>query len=117
MASQPQVPVSFDAAFERLRSSVSQDHARAFASTEMKDVWDAARDLERQLERRQSLRGLRRIEPFLTGIEQYAKVVEVLCNGTPYLPWIWVCSASRIGEQADHQRHRLSSFCKYVHNF
>jgi hypothetical protein len=25
----------------------------------------------------------------LRGMEHYSKVVEVLCNGTPYLSWIW----------------------------
>ncbi|PSN61329.1 hypothetical protein BS50DRAFT_534675 [Corynespora cassiicola Philippines] len=30
-----------------------------------------------------------RLQPFLHGMEHYAKVVEVLCNGTPYLSWIW----------------------------
>ncbi|KAF2728956.1 ankyrin [Polyplosphaeria fusca] len=30
-----------------------------------------------------------RLQPFLQAMEHYAKVVEVLCNGTPYLSWIW----------------------------
>ncbi|EUC41875.1 hypothetical protein COCMIDRAFT_57997, partial [Bipolaris oryzae ATCC 44560] len=30
-----------------------------------------------------------RLDPFLRGMEHYSKVVEVLCNGTPYLAWIW----------------------------
>ena len=65
----------------------------------MEDVWAAARNIEAQLEVRQSLRNLRRIEPFLAGIEQYARVVEVLCNGTPYLPFIWVRAAAAVGWQ------------------
>ncbi|KKY13857.1 putative nacht domain protein [Diplodia seriata] len=32
---------------------------------------------------------MRRVESLLNGIEHYSKVLEVLCNGTPYLPWIW----------------------------
>ncbi|KAF2812552.1 uncharacterized protein BDZ99DRAFT_413355, partial [Mytilinidion resinicola] len=32
---------------------------------------------------------MKRIQPLLDGLERYSKVVEVLCNGTPYLPWIW----------------------------
>ena len=83
-------PVSFHIAFERLKELMSKDDARAIASTTMEDVWTAAKEIERQLELRRSLRGLRRIQPFLAGIEQYSKVVEVVCNGTPYLPYLWV---------------------------
>ena len=39
---------------------------------------------------RGSLRGLRRVEPLLKGVEQYAAVLGVRCDGTPYLPWLWV---------------------------
>lgn len=83
-------PVSFHVAFERLKELMSKDDVRVMASTSMDDVWTAAKEIERQLELRRSLRGLRRIQPFLTGIEQYSKVVEVVCNGTPYLPYLWV---------------------------
>ena len=84
-------PVSFNVAFERLKGAISEEDARKFASTTMQDVWQAARDIEHQLEARRSLRGFRRMQKFLGGIEQYSKVIEVLCNQTPYLPYIWVC--------------------------
>lgn len=87
-----QPPVSFQIAFERLKDLMSKDDNRALASTTMEDVWTSARDIERQLQMRRSLRGFRRIQPFLSGIEQYSKVVEVMCNGTPYLPYLWVSS-------------------------
>lgn len=83
------LPAAFHIAFERFKDLMSKDDARAMASTTMEDVWTAAKDIEHQLELRRSLRGFRRIQPFLDGIEQYSKVVEVLCNGTPYLPYIW----------------------------
>jgi len=85
------LPLSFSIAFERLKDSVSKDDARSFASTTMEDVWTAAKAIERQLESRRSLRGFHRIQPFLSGLEQYSKVIEVLCNQTPYLAFIWVC--------------------------
>lgn len=71
-------PVSFQIAFERLRELMSKDDVRAMASTTMDDVWTAAKEFERQLELRRSLRGLRSIQPFLASIEQYSKVVEVV---------------------------------------
>ncbi|RWA06776.1 hypothetical protein EKO27_g8326 [Xylaria grammica] len=32
---------------------------------------------------------MRRLEPFFKGLGHYANAVGVLCNGTPYLAWIW----------------------------
>ena len=84
------LPGSLNTAFERLKNVVSQDDARLLASTSMEDVWTTAREIERHLELKRSLRGLNRIRPFLAGIEQYSKVIEVLCNQTPYLPFLWV---------------------------
>lgn len=89
-------PVAFNTAFERLNEIVSKDDARSFNSTRMEDVWTTARDIERHLESRRSLRGFRRIQPFLAGIEQYSKVVEVICNGTPYMPYLWVSRTAGI---------------------
>lgn len=67
----------------------------------MEDVWTTAREIETQLQQRRSLRGFRRIEPFLHGIEQYAGVIEVLCQGTPYLPYIWASDIIKRESLAD----------------
>ncbi|KAK4142687.1 uncharacterized protein C8A04DRAFT_13001 [Dichotomopilus funicola] len=76
-------------AFKDLERTISPAESRDFASTTLEDVRRAAFDLERQLAARQSLRNMRRLEPLFQGLHHYAKVIEVLCNGTPYLPWIW----------------------------
>jgi hypothetical protein len=77
--------------FERLRQSVSDEDAHVFASTELSDVWKAVREIDASQRKRQSAQNLRRVEPLLKGLEKYTKVIEVLCNGTPYLPYVWVC--------------------------
>ncbi len=78
-------------AFERLRRSISKEDAHDFASTQLKDVWEAVRKIDADQRKRQSAQNLRRVEPLLRGIEKYATVVDTLCNGTPFLPYIWVC--------------------------
>lgn len=77
-------------AFEKLKRSISEEDARNFASTELKDVWSAVREIDGKQRKRQSAQNLRRNEPLLRGIEKYTKVIEVLCNGTPYMPYVWV---------------------------
>ena len=79
-----------ESAFSRFEKSVTPEDARSFHSTELRDVRHAAINIEKWQRQRGSLRNMRRIEPLLKGIEKYAKAVEVLCNGTPFLPWIWV---------------------------
>jgi len=88
-ASGASLPVSFHMGFERLKDLMSKNDACAMTSIIMKDVWTAAKDIERQLELWRSLRDFRRIQSFLAGIEQYSKVVEVVCNETSYLSYIW----------------------------
>ncbi|KAL1643556.1 hypothetical protein SLS58_004916 [Diplodia intermedia] len=87
-----QARLTIKEAFTRLSQSITPDDARRFQSTTLKDVRQAAVEVEDKLATSQSLRNMRRVESLLNGIEHYSKVLEVLCNGTPYLPWIWLSS-------------------------
>lgn len=79
-------------AFEKLNRSISAEDAHMFASTDLKDVWNAVQDIQNLQRKRQSVQNLRRIEPLLRGLEKYSKVIDVLCNGTPFMPYAWVGS-------------------------
>lgn len=85
----PQARLTLSDAFQRFEATVSADDSRFFASTTLADVRDEALRIEKQLRARRTSRNMARLQPFLRGIEHYAKVVEVLCNGTLYLSWIW----------------------------
>ncbi|CBX99800.1 hypothetical protein LEMA_P073890.1 [Plenodomus lingam JN3] len=76
-------------AFEELERTVTPADSGAFRSVEVEHVRIEALDIEKQLAVRQALCNMRRLEPLLRGLEHYARVVDVLCNGTPFLPWIW----------------------------
>ncbi|KAK3345804.1 hypothetical protein B0T25DRAFT_460566 [Lasiosphaeria hispida] len=76
-------------AFRDLERTVSEKDRAGFASTTLDCVIKAAHDVEDQLAARQLLRNMRRLEPLFTGLQYYSKSIELLCNGTPYLPWIW----------------------------
>jgi hypothetical protein len=78
-------------ACDRFRKEISQEDASEIVSTaSIDDVKLALGQIERHLAARQSLRNFDRIAPFLSAAERFSQVVEVVCNGTPYLPWIWV---------------------------
>ena len=89
-----QARVLFEEAFIRFEQTVSFDDKREFQSTSLKDVREAARHIEQELGDRGCLRNMKRLQPLLEGLERYSKVVEVLCNGTPYLSYVWVWFAA-----------------------
>ncbi|KAK1983803.1 hypothetical protein LZ30DRAFT_545280, partial [Colletotrichum cereale] len=76
-------------AFEELQRTITPQDWTAAESTTLEDVRKAALDIETQLAARQSLRNMRRLMPLLAGMEHYAKVMDILCNGTPFLSWVW----------------------------
>jgi hypothetical protein len=81
---------TFQVAFSRLNQTVSFDDAVAFQSTTLKDVWNTAKEIQNVQRQRRSLRNMARLKPLLESLDKYSKTIEVLCNGTPFLPWIWV---------------------------
>ncbi|KAI1273077.1 hypothetical protein F5Y07DRAFT_391555 [Xylaria sp. FL0933] len=76
-------------AFEELEKSVSPADSNEFESTTLDAVRKTALDIENQLAARQSLRNMRRLSPLFSGLRYYSKAIEIFCNGTPYLPWLW----------------------------
>jgi hypothetical protein len=76
-------------AFRDLEQTISQHDKAELAGTTLEKVIHAARAVEDELAARQSLRNMRRLMPLFTGLQYYAKSIDVLCNGTPYLAWIW----------------------------
>ncbi|RYO63735.1 hypothetical protein AA0116_g4050 [Alternaria tenuissima] len=100
---------SFDS-FEKTVQRYSRTDDREFSNTTLRDVRDAAKEVERQLAARQCMRNMKRLEPFLDGLEAYSKVIEVLCNGTPFLSWIWAPIKLMMQLATDH----ISAFEKLL---
>jgi hypothetical protein len=76
-------------AFQDLDKCVTPNDSRQFSSTTLQGVRDAAIKIEEDLAARQKYCNIRRLSPLLDGLNHYSKVIDVLCNGTAYLPWIW----------------------------
>jgi hypothetical protein len=76
-------------AFDDLDRTITPVDSRGFPRTTLQHVRQAALEIENQLAAKQSLRNMRRLAPLFNGLEHYAKAVDILCNGTPYLAWIW----------------------------
>ncbi|KAI1173581.1 hypothetical protein F4777DRAFT_557344 [Nemania sp. FL0916] len=76
-------------AFESLEKCVSPADALEFGNITLDAVEKTALDIENQLAARQSLRNMRRLSALFSGLRYYSKAIEIVCNGTPYLPWLW----------------------------
>ncbi|ROW16618.1 hypothetical protein VPNG_01633 [Cytospora leucostoma] len=76
-------------AFEELDQAITPQDSCDFKSSTLQTVRQEALDIQRHLAARQSLRNMRRLTPLFTALEHYAKSIDTLCNGTPFLPWIW----------------------------
>ncbi|KAJ8130813.1 hypothetical protein O1611_g2810 [Lasiodiplodia mahajangana] len=77
-------------AVARFKHSVSPDDRAQIESTELKDVLDALINIQEYLQNKRENRNLRKLYPFVEGLERYSGVLDTLSNGlSPYLPWIW----------------------------
>lgn len=76
-------------AFDELERTVTPADARDFRTTTLQAVRLSVLEIESQMESKQALRNMRRLKPLFDGMEHNKNVVDILCNGTPFLPWIW----------------------------
>jgi hypothetical protein len=76
-------------AFLNLKRHLTLGDAEDFENTSVEQVWEVAREIERQQAARFSLRNVRRIEPVIRSFESYATTLEVLCQGFPPLSFVW----------------------------
>jgi len=89
---QPQIPTAIERALSRFTNTHAKEEEIFSQCTTEDEIWTLAKSLEEEQGGRMSLRNLRRIEPFITSISQYAKVIEVFVQVKPeILGLIWVC--------------------------
>jgi hypothetical protein len=81
---------AYDTAIERFKHKILSKDVETIEGTRMEDVWKVLKDIQGSENQAPSPLSPNRLEPFLKDLEQYSKLVEVACNGTSYLPWIWV---------------------------
>jgi hypothetical protein len=81
-------------ACQRFRDELTPEEDYKIQATSWQDVQFAIVDIERQLTARQGLRNLNRLSPYLKAVEGYGSVVEVFCNSSTFVPFVWVSKFS-----------------------
>lgn len=80
-----------DSAFSRVlsafRSRLSAQDRADFELTTFKDLQIAIDEIQKAQAQRRGIRNLNKIRPFLNGLQQYSKVIEVLSMRNP-ISWL-----------------------------
>lgn len=84
-----------DSAFSRVlsafRSRLSVQDRADFELTTFKDLQTAIDEIQKAQAQRRGFRNLNKIRPYLNGLQQYSRVIEVFVNAKPdIMAFIWV---------------------------
>ncbi|KAH6681085.1 hypothetical protein F5X68DRAFT_263435 [Plectosphaerella plurivora] len=71
------------------QSKLSGLHVNNFSQTTWEDARQGILDTEARMAARGCLRNTRRLMPLFEGLHHYSKVIEVLCNAVPFMPFVW----------------------------
>lgn len=75
---------------ERFRNELDAGDDKLIRATSLNDVRATIAQTERELASRQGLRNFDRLSPYINAVERYGTVIEVFCNSSPIVPYIWV---------------------------
>ena len=93
----------FGTAYEDTQTLFRSEDTREFLTLSIRDIYEECLRIDDKLALNKRIRNMRRVRPFLEGIERYSKVIEPLCNGTPFLPWIWAPTKLILQISAEHE--------------
>lgn len=85
---------AFQRALSRFKIALTPAEENDFRFSSLQDVYDAISKIQQEQTARKELANLNRIGPFLEGIEQYGKIIEVFLNTSNILAFIWVRNSS-----------------------
>ncbi|KAK4221969.1 hypothetical protein QBC38DRAFT_460884 [Podospora fimiseda] len=91
---------------QRFRQSIDVSDDRELQKLSLDDVRQGVLDIQRELRAKQCLRNLDRLTPYLDAADRYSKAVSHLCNGVPFMPYIWA-PLMVILQSVRHQTHAL----------
>jgi len=93
-AQPPPLPGSkiFEDALRDFKKGLSKKELAQFQWVDFKDVEETIKDIERDQKMKKKMQNLARIKPFLEGMKQYGKIIEVFLNTSNIIAFIWVSS-------------------------
>ena len=91
---QPPLPGSkiFEDALSDFKKGLSNRELAQFQFVDFKDVEETIKSIERNQKMKKKMQKIARIKPFLEGMRQYGKIIEVFLNASTIVAYIWVSS-------------------------
>ena len=84
----------FDSDIETLlthfKRRLTKSEQEEIENVTLEDLDKAIKKIQEKQRETRSYRNLRRIEPFVTGMKEYGKVVGVFTNASPIVAFVWV---------------------------
>ena len=74
----------------RFKNDLTKDEQNEIENVSLGDLNEAIRKIQEKQRETKSYRNLKRIEPFVTGITEYGKVIAVFANAVPIVAFVWV---------------------------
>lgn len=89
--------VVIEEAFSKFKAKIHHSDARLFVDTKLEDVEKAALVISEDQASRKCSRNLRRLQPLFDILQKLGAAIEPLCQGVPYLCFVWVSMALLLG--------------------
>jgi hypothetical protein len=80
----------FDRILADFKSGLKKRDQENFRLTTLEDLEQTMADIQAEQHGKRRLQNLNRLKPFLEGLNQYGNVVDIFCNSSQLLPFVWV---------------------------
>jgi len=88
------LPASFTSSLADFQTRLTAEQIEEFQFATFQSLQEAINNIQKEQAHKNSFRNLNKIRPFLNGLSQYSKVIELFINMEPLLAAIWVGSAN-----------------------
>ena len=84
----------FNCGIEKLlahfKDGLTKDEQDEIENVSLGDLHETIKKIQEKQRSTRSYRNLKRIEPFVTGMTEYGKVIAVFANAVPIVAFVWV---------------------------
>jgi hypothetical protein len=81
----------FEQVLSQFTATLNAQQREDFKFTTLEDLRKETAAIQLKQSGSRRLMNLRRIEPFLEGMQQYATIIEVFLNTSKFVAFVWVC--------------------------
>lgn len=82
----------FTRVLDRFKAGLKRKEIASFQIVTLEDVQKAIGDIQKKQQSERRMQNMNRLGKVVEGLTEYGKVVEVFCNTSQFVPFIWVGS-------------------------